>query len=246
MMCERSLLNRADGSARWSQDLSCVLVAVYGPRSIPPNKANSERALLEVIVKPKAGVGGAPEREMEYVLQECLEHAILSKMHPNCLISIIVQMVHDDGAALSCAINAASMALVDAGIPVRCMLASVTCVLSLPHVDPSSYGYPAAPSPDSLRLMIDPTAAEEQDAKSRICLCFPSVGPDETAAALASGPEDAAKKPRKEAPGVVTSLTSGMMTVEEYMSALALGAAACKSICAFFHKSLEQSQAPLE
>lgn len=55
-MCERGLLQRADGSARWSQDKTSVLAAVYGPRSTFGRKEDSERAVVEVIFKPHAGL----------------------------------------------------------------------------------------------------------------------------------------------------------------------------------------------
>lgn len=56
LLCERSLLQRADGSARWSQDKTSVLAAVYGPRTTLGRKEDSEQAVVEVVFKPKSGM----------------------------------------------------------------------------------------------------------------------------------------------------------------------------------------------
>jgi len=56
LLCERGLLQRADGSARWSQDKTSVLAAVYGPRTTLGRKEDSEQAVVEVIFKPKSGM----------------------------------------------------------------------------------------------------------------------------------------------------------------------------------------------
>lgn len=58
LVCERSLLNRADGSARWAQDGSSVLAAVYGPRQAQQRKEDAEKAIIEVVFKPRSGLAG--------------------------------------------------------------------------------------------------------------------------------------------------------------------------------------------
>eukprot|EP00959_Pyramimonas_sp_CCMP1952_P019590 413701-Pyramimonas_sp.AAC.1 len=161
LACERGLLNRADGSARWSQGaalvsllytlkehltqhLSSVLAAVYGPKSVPGYKEDPEKAKIEVLFKPKTDLPGTPERELEQVIAKTVESVIITALHPRTGISIILQVLQDDGATLptftflgypsewsspsetlrlalpcqilACAINAACAALVDAGI----------------------------------------------------------------------------------------------------------------------------------
>lgn len=49
------MLQRADGSARWSQDKTSVLVAVYGPRVTFGRKEDSEQAIVEVQFRPNEG-----------------------------------------------------------------------------------------------------------------------------------------------------------------------------------------------
>jgi hypothetical protein len=56
--CERGTLHRADGSARWTQDSSSVLAAVYGPRQVQIRKEDAEQAVVEVVFKPRSGFQG--------------------------------------------------------------------------------------------------------------------------------------------------------------------------------------------
>ena len=52
------MLQRADGSAKWSQDGSVVLVAVYGPKQAEIRKEQADRAIIEVVMRPREGVPG--------------------------------------------------------------------------------------------------------------------------------------------------------------------------------------------
>lgn len=58
IVSELSQLQRADGSAKWAQENTCVLAAVYGPRLAPPRKEDAERAVVEVVFKPRSGIQG--------------------------------------------------------------------------------------------------------------------------------------------------------------------------------------------
>jgi exosome complex component RRP46 len=79
-------------------------------------------------------------------------------LHPRTLISIIIQVLHDDGALLSASINAASLALIDAGIPLNSSPVSVSCALT------------------EAGLQLDPTLYEEAEAKASFMFGFCSRG----------------------------------------------------------------------
>ncbi|KAF3630253.1 Exosome complex exonuclease RRP46 -like protein [Capsicum annuum] len=55
LTCTRNVLNRAHGSASWSQGETKVLAAVYGPKAGTKKNENPEKACFEVIWKPKTG-----------------------------------------------------------------------------------------------------------------------------------------------------------------------------------------------
>eukprot|EP00775_Hariotina_reticulata_P001352 gene1352-1693_t len=147
LLSERSVLSRADGSAKWAQDGSVVLAAVHGPHQAGQRKEDAEKAVVEVVFNPRAGLPGSREREAEEVIRQLLEQVILLHQHPRTLILVVIQVLQADGSVLAVAVNAVCAALTDAGVPMGSMFASVCC----------AYGFDGS-------LVIDPDAAEEQDS----------------------------------------------------------------------------------
>mmetsp|Transcript_20515 Transcript_20515/g.34377 ORF Transcript_20515/g.34377 Transcript_20515/m.34377 type:complete len:241 (-) Transcript_20515:363-1085(-) len=213
LACERGLLNRADGSARWSQDSSSVLAAVYGPKSVPGYKESPDRATIEVIFKPKNELPGTAERELEHIIAKTVESVILTALHPRTGISIILQVLHDDGSILACAINAACAALVDAGIPMSGLIAAACIALSADG-----------------QLLLDPLQSEAAEATAMVTLAFTSTKP------LPDTPRSATPTP------IVCSVTSGGMTAEEYFQCVDVARTTCERVSAFFQLSLERYQ----
>ncbi|EEF45839.1 Exosome complex exonuclease RRP46, putative [Ricinus communis] len=190
LACSRNVLNRAHGSASWCQGDTKVLAAVYGPKPGTKKNENPEKACIEVIWKPKTGQIGKVEKEYEMILKRTLQTICVLTINPNTTTSVIVQVVHDDGALLTCAINAACAALVDAGIPMKHLAVAICCCLS-------ESGY----------VILDPTKLEEQKMKGFTYLVFPnsvhSVLQKESV--LVEGePMDH---------GIITSVTHGVMSV---------------------------------
>ena len=65
MACELGLLNRADGSCRFSHGDSTVLASVFGP--LQPKRQRKQlidRASLEVSFRPRTGIPGQLERDV--------------------------------------------------------------------------------------------------------------------------------------------------------------------------------------
>ena len=64
-------------------------------------------------------------------------------LYPRSTISVFVQVVQSDGGYRSACINAASLALVDAGIPMRDFVCacSVACVDTTPILGAKLHGY---------------------------------------------------------------------------------------------------------
>lgn len=58
MRCEKGVLSRADGSAKWTQEKSCVLVGLYGPKLTSVARADPEHATVQVSFKPAKGQSG--------------------------------------------------------------------------------------------------------------------------------------------------------------------------------------------
>ncbi|KAG8471910.1 hypothetical protein CXB51_036456 [Gossypium anomalum] len=189
LACSRNILHRAHGSASWSQGDTKVLAAVYGPKAGTKKNENPEKACIEVIWKPKTGQIGKPEKEYEMILKRTLESICILTVNPNTTTSIIVQVVNDDGALLPSAINAACMALVDAGIPMKHLAVAICCCVA-------KSGY----------VILDPTKLEEQKMKAFAYLVFPNS----VHSVLPEGSLRVEGEPIEN--GIITSVTHGIMS----------------------------------
>ncbi|KAI8854449.1 ribosomal protein S5 domain 2-type protein [Chytridium lagenaria] len=165
-----SLLQRADGSARFTLDKSSALAAVYGPKEVKVREEQIDRAFIDVNMKPLIGLSGTTERHYERVIKELASSLILSTMHPRTAIEITIQVMSDDGGMLSTAINAAVLALLDAGVPLKAMAASVTCITRHDGT-----------------LVLDPTLEEIKDAASTHVFAFDNVNPEEVLTVVSTG-----------------------------------------------------------
>ncbi|XP_077397645.1 exosome complex component RRP46 isoform X2 [Festucalex cinctus] len=151
--CEQNLLSRPDGSASFTQGDTSVLAAVYGPAEVKVSKEIYDRATLEVIIQPKVGLPSVKERAQEKCVRESCEASVLLFLHPRSSLTIVLQELHNDGSLLSSYLNAACMAMMDAGLPMSCLFCGVTCAIH----------------PDG-RIITDPSAAQE--AESRALMTF--------------------------------------------------------------------------
>jgi exosome complex component RRP46 len=68
--------------------------------------------------------GTEQEREYEYNIRRTIEGVLQAALHPRTVVSVILQVMSEDGSLLACALNAACTALVDAAIP----LSSTFCM----------------------------------------------------------------------------------------------------------------------
>lgn len=220
LACSCSILHRAHGSASWSQGDTKVLAAVYGPKAGTKKNENPEKASIEVIWKPRTGQIGKPEKEYEIILKRTLQSICILTINPNTTTSFIIQVVHDDGALLPCAINAACAALVDAGIPMKHLAVAICCC-----------------SAESGYCILDPTKLEEQKMKAFAYLVFPNS----ILSVLPEGSSLVQGEPMEH--GIITSVTHGAMSVDDYFHCLERGRAASAKLSDFLRRSL-QSKLP--
>ncbi|CAN6984571.1 unnamed protein product [Brassica oleracea var. botrytis] len=271
LACSRNILHRPHGSASWSQGDTKVLAAVYGPKPGTRKNENPEKACFEVIWKPKSGqigivkypscfhfgmfltdyllcvIVGKAEKEFEMILKKTIQSICVLTVNPNTTTSVIiqvmplalvitvlssknislslslifsvicflVQVVHDDGSLLPCAINAACAALVDAGIPMKHLAVAICCCLA-----------------DSGYVVLDPNKLEEKKMTAFAYLVFPNT-------TLSVLPEVEGEPVEH---GIITSVTHGVMSVDDYFLCVENGRAATASLSAFFRKNFQQSQ----
>ncbi|KAH8555206.1 ribosomal protein S5 domain 2-type protein [Umbelopsis sp. PMI_123] len=137
----QSLLNRADGSSKFSFGESTVVASVVGPAEVKIRDEKMDEATVELIVRPAVGFPTTKDKVLEHALRQAVEPTILSGMMPRTLIQIVVQIEQVDGNILSTTVNAISLAMLDAGLPMSSLVASVSAAIDQENnilLDPSS------------------------------------------------------------------------------------------------------------
>ncbi len=128
---EVGVLNRADGSAYIEWGGNKVLVAVYGPReAFPKHTQNPSRAIINARYNMAAfsvdeRKRPGPDRraiEISKVISEALEVAVFTEQFPRTSIDVYIEVLQADAGTRIAGLTAASVALVDAGIPMKDMV----------------------------------------------------------------------------------------------------------------------------
>mmetsp|Transcript_5456 Transcript_5456/g.10240 ORF Transcript_5456/g.10240 Transcript_5456/m.10240 type:complete len:236 (-) Transcript_5456:13-720(-) len=204
-------LLRADGSARFKFGSSSVVAAVFGPRE-PKVRAREkfDRATLEVIVRPRVGVPGPAERQLESHLAKQLGHIIVLTEYPRTQISVVIQLASCDGSMAAVAGNASFLALLDAGVAMRATALSVCVGVRLSEDEDGVEGEPA--------LLLDPTEAEERD-----CDAIVTLGVDGSRGLIVSSLSSGAA-----------------LDAAAWASCVAAGTKSCKVLEAFLRMSLQK------
>lgn len=130
---EVGLLDKADGSAYIEHGKNKILVAVYGPREAHPKHiAMPERAVIRCryhmapfsVDERKNPAPSRREHELSKVIRESLEPVVLTDLYPRTTIDVFIEVLQSDGGSRCAGITAASLALADAGIPMRELVAA--------------------------------------------------------------------------------------------------------------------------
>lgn len=130
---ESGVLPNADGSAYIEMGRNKILCGVFGPREMhPKHNARPNEAVLRCryhmapfSVDPRRSP--APSRrdqEISMVMRSALEPAVFLERYPRASIDVYVEVLEADGGTRCASINAAAVALVDAGIPMRDLVAA--------------------------------------------------------------------------------------------------------------------------
>jgi len=128
------VLYNANGSALVEYGNTKVLAAVYGPRE--PQQRHMALPYRAVIrcryhMAPfstherKSPAPSRREIELSKVIREALEPIVMTEMFPRTSIDIFIEVLNADGGTRTASVTAASLALADAGIPMRDLVAGV-------------------------------------------------------------------------------------------------------------------------
>jgi len=131
---EIGVLKNTDGSAYVEWGRTKILVGVMGPReSHPKHLALADKARIDAFYRMasfsveewKSPAPSRRETELSKVIRESLGPAVFTEYFPRTSIDIFIEVLQADGSTRCAAISAASLALVDAGIPMRDLVASI-------------------------------------------------------------------------------------------------------------------------
>ena len=132
---ESGVIPNADGSAYFKIGKTAAYAAVYGPRELHPKfLQNAERGRLRCHynMMPFSGMGErvrpGPNRrakEISMVTEKALVPAINLEDFPNTVVDVFIELPQTDAGSRCAGICAASMALADAGIIMKDMVAAI-------------------------------------------------------------------------------------------------------------------------
>ncbi|KAL1460759.1 hypothetical protein WDU94_012710 [Cyamophila willieti] len=127
--CRLGVFSQSDGSAYIEQGNTKVLAAVYGPRPVRNKQIKVHGSVLinfqysmavfstgERKTRPR---GDRKTSEISLQLRQAVSAAIMTEVHPRSQIDIFVEVLQADGGNFCACVNAATLALIDAGIPMR-------------------------------------------------------------------------------------------------------------------------------
>lgn len=134
LVIKAGILKNAEGSAYVKMGNTVAVAGVYGPRELFPkflqdaNKAHLKCRYNMAPFSTKDRKRPGQDRrsqEISKVVSDALESAIFTKEFPKVGIDIYIEILQGDAGTRCAGINAASVALADAGIPMRGLISAV-------------------------------------------------------------------------------------------------------------------------
>ena len=132
---EVGVIKNANGSARFQIGDTIAIAAVYGPRNLYPKflqdpekgklRCNYNMISFSVDERIKPGPSRR-SREISLVTEKALSAAVDLTRFPNSVVDVFVEIIQADAGTRCAGICAASMALADAGIPMKDLVAAIS------------------------------------------------------------------------------------------------------------------------
>ncbi len=129
------VLKQAEGSCMVEWGKNKVLAAVYGPREVFPkhltdlqkSRINCRYAMAPFCSLEEHGRSGPNRRAIEIgkVAKHVFQNVVLANHFPKTQIDVSMEVLQSDGGTRVSAVTAASVALADAGIPMKDLVQGV-------------------------------------------------------------------------------------------------------------------------
>ena len=134
MEAKVGVIKSADGSAMFRMGKTIAIAAVRGPRNLHPRfLQNPEKGILRCnydlmsfsVNERKRPGPSRRSQEVSLVTEKALLPALNLDDFPNSVVDVFVQILQDDAGTRCAGINAASLALADAGVPMSDLICAV-------------------------------------------------------------------------------------------------------------------------
>jgi exosome complex component RRP41 len=128
---EAGVLKRADGSAYLEWGGNKVMAAVYGPRELHPrHMQRSLKAIVRVkynmesysVSDRKRPGNDRRSNEISKVVSEALESVVFTEQFPRSVVDVFIEVLQADAGTRVAGLTAASVAIADAGIPMKALV----------------------------------------------------------------------------------------------------------------------------
>ena len=186
--CRLGIFEQADGSSFFEMGNTRVLAAVYGPhevRSSARTKQLHDRAVINCQysmatfstadrkTRPR---GDYRSLEITGNIKEIFETAILTQLYPHSQIDIYLEVLQSDGSNYAACVNAASLALIHAGICLKDVVCSSSAgIIDRKPIVDVNYTEESISSSPVLTLALMPKTKEVLSMESTGRLAFDSL-----------------------------------------------------------------------
>ncbi|MFH0928875.1 MAG: exosome complex exonuclease Rrp41 [Candidatus Aenigmatarchaeota archaeon] len=133
MELEIGVLKKSNGSATFRFGNTYALAAVQGPREVHPRHMEDPQktilrcryAMAPFSTKERIRPGRSRRAtEISMVIKEALSNVVFFNEYPKTAVDVFMEILQADASTRCAALNAASLALVDAGVPMSNMVSS--------------------------------------------------------------------------------------------------------------------------
>ncbi|GAG12816.1 unnamed protein product, partial [marine sediment metagenome] len=140
MEAKAGIIENADGSGffkiKGKNGNTTAYAAVYGPKELHPKfLQNPKKGILRCSynMMPFSGAGdrvrpghNRRSREISLVTEKALEPVVDLNDYPNSVVDVFIELIETDAGSRCAGICAAAIALADAGIPMKDLIAAVS------------------------------------------------------------------------------------------------------------------------
>ncbi|PIN79884.1 exosome complex exonuclease Rrp41 [Candidatus Woesearchaeota archaeon CG10_big_fil_rev_8_21_14_0_10_34_8] len=136
IVAQAGVIKNADGSGYFKIGNTVAYAAVYGPRALFPKRVQDPSTGIlrcNYNMMPFSGMGSRVRpgqnrraKEISMVTEKALLPVLDLKEYPNAVVDVFIELTQTDAGSRCAGICAASIALADAGVPMKDLVAAIS------------------------------------------------------------------------------------------------------------------------